>query len=237
MDDDYTRADHEFRKDDVYARSKYEITLDWLGAGSGEVLYHVGCGAGVFNRMAVDAGYRVEAFEPDPRAYELAVSTAPESGCRVSLGGLEHVPGQQVADVLVMHDVLEHIESEAQAVDDLSRLLKPEGLLILSVPAMPSLFGYHDEQLGHFRRYTRSSLRRALEQRFVVDRLRSFGFAFIPMALLFSRMLRRPYPTGSAGSDTTVAARALQAACSLERRVALPAGTSLLCQARPRRGA
>lgn len=234
MDDDYTRVDHEFRKDDVYALTKYRITLDWLGRGAGEVLYHVGCGAGVFNQMAVDFGYEVEAFEPDPQAHALAVASAPSGRCRVHLGGLEGVPGERLADVVVMHDVLEHIEAETAAVEHLLRIMKPSGKLILSVPAMPSLFGYHDEQLGHFRRYTKRSLRAALERHFVVEQVRSFGFTFIPVALVFSRLLRRPYPTGSGEKQGGLLSSAVHAACRGERRLALPIGTSLLCAARPR---
>jgi hypothetical protein len=101
---------------------------------------------------------------------------------------------------------------------------------------MPSLFGLHDEMLGHFRRYTRQTLRRALEPSFEIVRLRAFGFAFIPLTLYYSRWRRRPYPLERT-ADGGFGARLVQAVCGFERRVALPIGTSLMCEARPRRGA
>jgi 2-polyprenyl-3-methyl-5-hydroxy-6-metoxy-1,4-benzoquinol methylase len=231
----YTEDDHEFRKDDPYARAKYDITLRWLASTPpGKVLYHVGCGSGLFNRMAVEAGYEVEAFEPDPAAFALAVADMPEN-CKVHQLGLEQIEGEGVADVVVMHDVLEHIEDEAGAVGHLRRLVKDDGRVILSVPAMPSLFGYHDRQLGHWRRYTRRSLRTALSPPFAFTRLRAFGMAFIPLTLVVSRLLDRAYPTTAVEGRGSLVSRAFDGFCRVEGRVPLPLGTSLLCDVTPRR--
>lgn len=231
LDDRYTANDHAFRANDPYAYAKYEITLDWLrGRPTGQALYHVGCGVGIFNTMAVQAGFNVTAFEPDEKVAEIARRNAPD-GCTVHTAGVEDIEGEAVADVVVMHDVLEHIQNDLAAIGAIRRLLRPGGTLILSVPAMPSLYGYHDEQLGHFRRYTRRSLTRVLEPHFNISTIRSFGFAFIPVTLLVSRMLRRPYPAPSATNGLGVVSRALRLLCETERRVPLPAGTSLLVSA------
>jgi 2-polyprenyl-3-methyl-5-hydroxy-6-metoxy-1,4-benzoquinol methylase len=231
MDDEYTLDDHEFRKDDSYARSKYNLTAQWLAdTPRGRVLVHVGCGSGLFNHTAVDLGFEVVAYEPDPSAAALAEQARP-AGCVVHCAPLEEIEGEGFADVIVMHDVLEHIEDERGAVEHLARLLKPGGRLILSVPAVPALFGYHDVQLGHFRRYRRRSLRAALEPRFRITRLRYFGFSFLPVTLVFSRLLKRPYPTSAAGEATSMVGRAFDRLCLVEERVAMPLGTSLLCDA------
>lgn len=232
MDSDYTQIDHAARKDDAYARAKYDITLRWLGPGRGRTMYHIGCGSGVFNTMAVDAGFTVQAFEPDSAAAELAISTAPADGCTITIFGLEDIPGESVADVIVMHDVLEHIDDEPGAVAHLRRLSRRGATLIISVPALPALFGYHDEQLGHFRRYTRRALHRAVDATFVVKRMRYFGFSFIPLALLFSRILRRPYPVAAGAAQPGVVSRLVLAMCTAEARVPFPVGTSIVCELR-----
>jgi 2-polyprenyl-3-methyl-5-hydroxy-6-metoxy-1,4-benzoquinol methylase len=54
----------------------------------------------------------------------------------------------------VLHDVLEHIDSENAAIERIFELLTDDGILVISVPALDGLFGFHDEQLGHFRRYS-----------------------------------------------------------------------------------
>jgi 2-polyprenyl-3-methyl-5-hydroxy-6-metoxy-1,4-benzoquinol methylase len=229
VDADYTAQDHSFRENDHYAGAKYDITLRWLGPGRGRRLANIGCGAGLFNRMAADAGFTVEACEPDPAAYELAAESAPD-GVVVHCAGLFDAPIAAGADVVVMHDVLEHIEDEAGAVARLAELVAANGALVISVPALQQLFGLHDEMLGHYRRYTRGQLKAALEPAFTIDRTRYFGFTFIPVTAYFSRWKRKPYPTGPAGQESFVG-KAFAAACRVEARVPTPVGTSVLALA------
>jgi SAM-dependent methyltransferase len=232
INEQYTLADHEFRDDDAYAMGKYRLAARWLHElGTTGVLYNVGCGAGQFNYLAVELGYKVHAFEPDAAAYALAVANKPPR-CEVEQLGLEVIPGRAVADVVVMHDVLEHIEDDNDAGERLAQLIKPSGALLLSVPALPSLFGYHDEQLGHFRRYTRRSLQMALAPSFRVERLRWYGMTMVPVTLWYSRWRRRSYPMAGV-SERRMTARAFDAICKIEERTPVPIGTSLLCLARP----
>jgi 2-polyprenyl-3-methyl-5-hydroxy-6-metoxy-1,4-benzoquinol methylase len=234
IDDTYTASDHEFRDDDSYADAKYRLTLRWLGPGDGaSTLLNIGCGHGRFNTMAHDAGYRVVACEPDPAASAVAAATAPE-GCIVYNCGVLDLPSDLRADVVVMHDVLEHIDAEAAAVARVAGLLPRGGRLVLSVPALPVLFGYHDEQLGHYRRYGRSSLRTALERHFHIEELRYFGMTLIPVTAWYSRVRRVGYPTSSATGAGWLG-RAFRALCRAEGRVALPIGTSLICLATKQR--
>ena len=227
----YTTDDHEFRENDDYARAKYDITLRWLGPARERRLLNIGCGAGLFNRLAHHAGFAVEACEPDPTAHRIALAAAPD-GVVVHLGGLFDAPMTPGADVVVMHDVLEHIDDEASAVAELHRLVCAGGTVVISVPALESLYGLHDERLGHHRRYTRRSLRSALESHFVVRRMRYFGMSLIPVTLWFSRWRRRPYPTGVATGPSLIG-RAFALVCRGESFVPTPIGTSLVCEASP----
>ena len=61
-------------------------------------------------------------------------------------------------DVLIMLNVLEHIEDHEKALSQARRILKPNGLLILEVPAGPHLYDVYDKFLHHFRRYTQTNL-------------------------------------------------------------------------------
>lgn len=71
----------------------------------------------------------------------------------------------------------------------------PAGLLLISVPALQFLYGHHDEQLGHYRRYSRTQLGRLLDGFFVIEESRYFGFFLIPLVVLYSsKLLRKPYP-------------------------------------------
>lgn len=235
IDSDYTNDDHEARDNDVYALAKYRWTLHLLErefAPEVAVVANIGCGAGTFTAMLAAAGYRVNASEPDPVPFAIAQKRLPD-GCTIENKGVLDIEGEGRFDAIVMHDVLEHIEDDAGAVEKLSILLKPGGLLLMSVPAMQSLFGRHDEQLGHYRRYSRSSLRRVLGGSLEVRTVRYFGFLSIPIVWVFSKKLRREYPDVES-EGIGVAQRIYGMICDIERRVPEPLGTSLLAVARRR---
>jgi 2-polyprenyl-3-methyl-5-hydroxy-6-metoxy-1,4-benzoquinol methylase len=61
-------------------------------------------------------------------------------------------------DLIVLFDVLEHIDDDVLTLYNLSSLLKPSGRILLSTPACPNLFGPHDMQHHHKRRYTKHQL-------------------------------------------------------------------------------
>lgn len=229
IDDTYTASDHEFRDDDAYAETKYRLTLRWLGPSDGRELFNIGCGHGRFNTMAHDGGYSVSACEPDPAASAVATANAP-AGCTVYNCGVLELPLNLHADVVVMHDVLEHIDAEAAAVARVADLLPVGGRLVMSVPALPVLFGYHDEQLGHFRRYGRSSLKIALGRHFHIERLRYFGMTLIPVTAWYSKIRRVAYPTTSASGGGPLGS-AFRALCRAEEHLPTPVGTSLICLA------
>jgi SAM-dependent methyltransferase len=234
MDDRYTLADHQARDDDPYAKAKYDLTLRWLrSVGSSGLLVNIGCGGGVFNEMAYASGYDVVGLEPDEEAFKIALAAA-DTKYRVSNLGLFDDLGLDRPDAIVMHDVLEHIESERAAVARLASLLSSDTVAVISVPAMQWLFGYHDRQLGHYRRYTKRTLRRALANEFEVERIRYLGVVMIPIALWYSRIRNKPYPAANQGDGIT--AKVLSAICKCESRIAGPVGTSVVAFVRLRKG-
>ncbi len=66
-------------------------------------------------------------------------------------------------DTIICSNVLEHIEDHERAAAHMRQLLKPDGRLVILVPANPSIYSGLDEDLGHFRRYTKVELTRVLE--------------------------------------------------------------------------
>jgi 2-polyprenyl-3-methyl-5-hydroxy-6-metoxy-1,4-benzoquinol methylase len=234
IDTSYTGADHAFRDLDPYARAKYDVALRWLERDMtpGRLVYNIGCGAGYFNTLVAEHGHRVVACEPDPEAYAQAVTRAGAAVTVMNCGLEAFAKDREPADIVVMHDVLEHIEDDRAAVEALAKLVKPGGALVVSVPAMPSLFGLHDELLGHYRRYTAPRLLALLRPRFAVERWTYYGMLSIPLVLWFSRWRRRPYPV-QAGS-TGWLGRAYALMCDAESHVPEPIGTSITALARPR---
>jgi SAM-dependent methyltransferase len=80
-------------------------------------------------------------------------------------------------DTVFALNVVEHIEDHLQALKNARLLLKKGGNVVILVPAFQSLFNGFDRQLGHYRRYTESSLKNLLEAAdFDVVHTRYFNF-------------------------------------------------------------
>lgn len=62
------------------------------------------------------------------------------------------------ADLVLLLDVIEHVDDDVALLRDALDRLTPAGRLVVSVPAWPRLFSAHDVHLGHRRRYTPASL-------------------------------------------------------------------------------
>jgi len=66
-------------------------------------------------------------------------------------------------DLVTCIDVLEHLQDDRRAFKELGRILRPSGLLVVSVPAFQFLWGDHDTIYGHHRRYRTGEVRERLE--------------------------------------------------------------------------
>jgi SAM-dependent methyltransferase len=76
--------------------------------------------------------------------------------------GYELPFADQSFDLVALFDTIEHIPDDVQALHEVRRLLKPDGVLFVSAPAYQFLWSQNDRIAHHFRRYTRRSLRRTV---------------------------------------------------------------------------
>lgn len=95
------------------------------------------------------------------------------------------------ADLCFLLDVLEHLENESKALEEIKRIIKNRGYLLISVPAFKVLWSYHDEQAGHKRRYRGKEIKKISEENgFEVVRSLYFNsFLFLPI-LIIRKILR-----------------------------------------------
>jgi SAM-dependent methyltransferase len=129
----------------------------------GRRVLEVGCGLGNFTGSLLD------------RDAVIAVDVEPECIDRLKrrYAGRDNVHAV-VCDVLdpefhevirfrpdscVCLNVLEHIEDDAAALRAMASVIVPGGVIVLLLPAFPSLYGPIDKNLGHHRRYSRGGLR------------------------------------------------------------------------------
>jgi SAM-dependent methyltransferase len=119
-------------------------------------------------------------------------------------------------DRVIIIDFLEHIHTDREFIDELFRVIKPEGELIINVPHLkPSLLrkirlliGQTDEEHGHVRPgYTIEGLHKLLEDRFTIVTHRTYSKSFsecIDTAVTFSLgILKKTRPKSLKGCLVT----------------------------------
>lgn len=98
----------------------------------------------------------------------------------------------RTVDAVVMLNVLEHIDRDADALREAWRILKPGGIAVIEVPAGPDLFDDYDRQLMHHRRYDMQTLAgRAREAGFEILRRSHLGFLVYPAFWAVKKKNRR----------------------------------------------
>ncbi|MDR3634914.1 MAG: class I SAM-dependent methyltransferase [Isosphaeraceae bacterium] len=63
------------------------------------------------------------------------------------------------AQAVLLLDVIEHVPNPVNVLKNAAETLGPDGAIIVTVPAIPALFGPWDRMLGHYRRYSARLLR------------------------------------------------------------------------------
>jgi SAM-dependent methyltransferase len=126
---------------------------------AGDVL-EVGAGIGANTRALADLAHRSwTCLEPDPALAARIPSMGPGYATRV--GTTKEFFASECFDTILYIDVLEHIEDDRGELARAAAHLKPGGHIIVLSPAHQFLYAPFDRAIGHFRRYSRSSLRAA----------------------------------------------------------------------------
>ena len=113
----------------------------------------VGGGNGYVARRMIDEGFRAAVLEPGEEGALNAKlrRRVPEVFC-VSLKD-SGLPGNSMA-AIGLFDVLEHIEDDRRFLKRVWRVLKPGGMLYMTVPLHSWLWSLSDIVAGHYRRYS-----------------------------------------------------------------------------------
>ena len=129
------------------------LLKELVPTGKDTLVLDVGCGTGG-NTAALSPHYRVIGIDPIPEAIESAKERFPDAEFLCGYAP-EDIPEQMhEADVVLLMDVLEHIEDDFLFTSKLLSAMKPGAYLVLMAPADPSLWGAHDKGFEHYRRYT-----------------------------------------------------------------------------------
>lgn len=192
------------------------------GIGSGRNLLE-------FHRM----GFDVTGFDLMPESVQHVRNRGIEDVRVHDLGNPWPVDAESLQAVVLL-DVLEHVPEPTEVLAHAHRVLKPEGAVIITVPAHPWLYSRWDEQLGHYRRYTVAEFRRhANAAGFRVQWLNYWNSFTLPAAVAV-RSWEKVFPNRTQPDFPEVSSltnRALLKAAAAERwcmsHFGIPTGLSL----------
>ena len=190
----------------------------------------VGCGDGLFFDQLKVFG-TIEGVEPDTSMLD------PQGPWRAAIhaGPFDETfhPAHRY-DVILMMDVIEHMDRPDQAVRHALELLEPQGHLLVTVPAFSWLWTRHDELNHHLRRYNRRGLRDLLRDAGLVIERERFLFQWVVPAKLLVRMWERVHRAPPRPPSVPVAPvngllwAMTRAELAIAMRLPIPFGSSLL---------
>jgi len=148
----------------------------------------VGCGTGANLKMLAGHG-RAEGVDISQQAVDFCRERGLEA---VKLGAAEDLPYENDSfDLVTALDVVEHLDDDVAGLREMRRVLRPDGRLLLFVPAFMFLWGVQDDVSNHRRRYTLPSLLRAVEAAgFVVEWSSYANISFFLPVLLVRSVMR-----------------------------------------------
>jgi 2-polyprenyl-3-methyl-5-hydroxy-6-metoxy-1,4-benzoquinol methylase len=160
-----------------YEQRKSSIWVEWFEARNnrrtlsrlanlalpGKRLLEIGVGSGSFLRAARDAGFDVMGCDLSAPICRQAEQT---HGVAMHCGPLDSLPGQARFDVVVMNHVLEHVQNPVMFLQEVRRLLAPQGIVHVAVPNIAcweaKLSGWTSYEPYHLTYFDRATLQRAI---------------------------------------------------------------------------
>ena len=180
MKNDYENYYREIEDRHPWFVARSKLFLNLMPRNKNSSILDFGCGSGSFLKRLNNAGYM-----------DLSGVDVPENNNASDCFVITKTIQKRKYDVILMMDVLEHIEDDEAILRKIKLHLKPGGMLILSVPAYNFLWSNHDIVNMHFRRYTRNSLKKVIEEaKFKTKFMTNWNSTFFPI-IAVSRLIFR----------------------------------------------
>lgn len=159
-----------------------------VGAGIGETTYSL-CDETQKSWVCV---------EPDAFLVDIILKKKDDgylpSMIEIKKGTIDNLDKEVKFDTIIYIDVIEHIEMDSEELIKASSFLKPNGHLIILVPAHNYLFSKFDHAIGHFRRYNKKSLKKVIPSDLKNKKLIYLDSVGLLASLMNKWFLKQDYP-------------------------------------------
>jgi 2-polyprenyl-3-methyl-5-hydroxy-6-metoxy-1,4-benzoquinol methylase len=135
---------------DVVAKYLLPLLQRWGLKFAGMRVLDIGCGDGGGLSALHDAGMICKGFDRDVRRVELAEAMRSGRGFELTVGEMSQTSRPyptETFDLVVLHDVFEHLERKADVLESLKLYLNPHGKILITFPPFYSAFGGHQQLL------------------------------------------------------------------------------------------
>jgi len=164
------------------------VDLDALGVSTSSRILDLGCGNGQFSLPLLERKLAVVSMDLDaPRLREVRESCAEAqlAGRVVRANGANLPLPSRSLDVVVCREMIEHIHEPGSVLDEVHRVLRPDGRLCVTVPSAQTerYFQWVDPRwlamAGHVHVFTREAMRDLLRRHgFEVTEVRGRNFFY-----------------------------------------------------------
>lgn len=178
--------------------------VDRMMAGRAGLVVDGGCGTGG-SIAPLATRYRCLGLDHCEEAIEMAKQNFPKCMFRVGTVPRSIVDVADQVDLVLLMDVIEHIEDDRGMMGALIAALRPGARILLTVPADMALWSRHDETAMHFRRYDRRMLRAVWEGLPVTELMMSSFNTFLYWPIRAVRTTTRLFGSASGRGNTDFA--------------------------------
>lgn len=166
----------------------------------GNNVLEVGSGIGATTRLLNDGSANTwTLLEPDEEMNKiLQIKKASQSqfeNCVIRSETIFQLSPSEIFDTIIYIDVLEHIRDDKKEMQKATELLQRNGHLIILSPAYNFLFSPFDKAIGHYRRYTSTTLKNAMPSELKLIQLKYLDSVGFFASLANKLFLKQNYPS------------------------------------------
>lgn len=155
-------------------RHAIDILLSKIQCSNKDLL-EIGYGSGDIFSLYEKYFINIFGFDFSETAFDYALNHTKSNS--VTLYKEESEMIKRKYDIVAAYEVLEHIEKDYETIKLWKSYLKPNGKMLISVPAHQSRWGASDEYVGHYRRYSKKDIINMLEkENFSIDYIYTYDF-------------------------------------------------------------